>query len=555
MKKNSNKKASKKSAKDARDLASVAAMVPSMVATLDKLGHQVFGGGPKKGKDTAARSARDATALPVGYASFLKPSFSRRSIKGGARVKGTDFLTQVEIPDADHNVVGALLAAISVNPQSLGAVRLAQIAPMFRRFIFRKFNLVYLPSQGTNTNGQILLAFSHDAEAEVPQGDQFAIQQLLSWNDSITGSVYTPLEMRSTQVIPETPFWVDLIGADSERHIYQGQAVLALSNPVNTISGAAISYPATIGTLYVDYEIDLLDEQLEAEHPLSVVYASGNFNNMPSTSIGHCWDGALVSPSPQESAGDTEFFIVSEGNGGNGRIMMPPGCFHVTTVMAFTPNGTNSVTVGQSGSDPLTFSANDSEVQSAFGYETDLDNSTLTSPFYYYQVNTVVGATTLNYQWSQGFNVVIPEGGGNLAATWYGSNVTACSEMAQAVMIEEIDPSILRTLNPPSVASSRARCRMDPHPRRGGSKAHTASGKDSVVGPYRREGLQNSSTVTRSIKGVDGIVEAAADSAKPVPVGALPLRGGPTPGASEPMADGRTSLEGVRQGSRRTGGA
>lgn len=443
----SSKKKGRKQAKAAvegKSVGSVLATLPTLVKALDKVGHQIAG------DRRAARGEHWAGSnLPVGVATQMKPSFRVLRNARGAKAIGSDFFCTLTIPSADANIVGKQLCDILLNPLVMGNTRLAQLAPMFRRFRFKKFNVVFLPNQGTNTNGTIVLAYDHDAEAGgEPQGGQSAIQEAMAWNDTRTGSMWAPLQMTSTLPTPESPYWMDLNNSDTVRHNFQGQVLTLLANPVTVVSGASVTYPLTIGTLWVEYEVDLYDEQLNSALSYGYAgYTSTAMSALPTTATRKGWNALF--PAAENSYGDTNDFSLVFDTSGNAGITVGRGIYTVVQTLIGAPTGAASLAFGL-----MTFVANIPSEQNAFGEEIPMQ---------------ITYAATVLAAAAQGMTVcvktiVVPDGGGTIYGNWAGTSGGAGS-FDLGVTIQRVGQSVLRALSPPTEAGSAARCGFVAHPK------------------------------------------------------------------------------------------
>jgi hypothetical protein len=337
-----------------------------------------------------------------------------------------------------------------LNPMVLGNTRLAQLAPLFRRFKFNKFNIVYLPNQGTNTNGTIVLAYDHDAEAGgVPSDGSAAIQEAMAWNDTRTGSMFAPLTMTSSLRTPESPYWIDLNNLDTLRHNFQGQVLIMLANPVSVVSGTGISYPAVMGTIWVEYECELYDEQLNAA--LSVGYAGNAMNAnvvTPATGTSKGWNQLTLTPT--NTFGDIDDFEIVADTAGNIGLTVSRGIYTVCQNASIS-NPAAGVVLNWAN---LTWVANIPTEQSAFGEEEPTNAAFAGSTL-------AAGVTGCSQRVT---TIVVPDGGGRIYGNWTGTNGGACTVFRISVTVQRAGQSILRALSPPTLASSEARCRRIAHP-------------------------------------------------------------------------------------------
>jgi hypothetical protein len=430
-----------------KDLTAALMAIPATVAALDKFAHSVLGGGPKKSRGLSTEE------VPIGYATQMKPQFKVTRRGKATHVSGTDFLTPVSLESAASNEVGASLADILINPISIGSTRLQQLAPMFRRYIFRKFNLVFLPSQGTNTNGQLLIAHSHDpSPLGMETSGQAKIQQLLSWNAAKLGTLYTPLTMESSLMSPDEPYWVDIDIDDSMRHNYQGQALVVLANIVSTLSGSAIAYPATLGTIWVDYEVDMYDEQLNTEITTGYAWYDNHVGSVPDTAAHSAFNKLLDSSASPRSGGDTDEFPLVMNATVNATLSLGPGIYQIVMdCEAFLDD--DSPVLFKWG-DPTCIASSPQE-QDAFQFEEAIAPGNV-------QTDATLGN---NGRVTRILNVVVPDAGGTLRGNWEGSD-SASADTWISLTIGRAVPEVLRNLNPPSIASSRARCKIPAHPKR-----------------------------------------------------------------------------------------
>jgi hypothetical protein len=177
------------------------------------------------------------------------------TIKGaGARLvlSGCDYLDTLSVPAATDN--GTIIKKLTVSPSNFPS-RLSHFANLYERFRFLKLTFHYTPNVAMTTPGQLVFAYDIDARDEYPTGADL-LPHLLgnACNISFPVSKLTSYKLPLDASLP--PCYTGYsVGAEMRTYL-QGQFLIAWNGDLQ----ATTMY---LGSLYVDYEIEMLDPQYE----------------------------------------------------------------------------------------------------------------------------------------------------------------------------------------------------------------------------------------------------------------------------------------------------
>lgn len=197
--------------------------------------------------------------------STLKPNFKMFESKGAKGeyctiLQGTDAIRPITI--GTDKVVGTILFSVPISPVLLPKTRIAQLAPLWERFRFKKLEFIYTPIASSFNSGQILGFYDPDATAEWQNAEEnftraasFAVN---SPNQISQGQVWSIADPKFTNM------FTNQTGIDP-RLQQQGQFLIMANSSL-----VAASTPS-LGNLYVRYEVELYSPQLGQDHEIEFV--------------------------------------------------------------------------------------------------------------------------------------------------------------------------------------------------------------------------------------------------------------------------------------------
>jgi len=189
----------------------------------------------------------------------------------GIKLRGCEYLTPVSMTTSTDNQVGHVLYTTEIHPNVFIDSRLKQFAPLFQRYRFKKFRIIYESSISEFYSGKLLHYIDTDPTVDY-SGINNSIQVLRNMSAHERDRTMKVCENSSALMnqgdVPQPSYFMDYTsGAATEEGIkrlaVQGKYILAVANPLMSSSGAP-SYPISIGDLWIDYEVDMYMAALDA---------------------------------------------------------------------------------------------------------------------------------------------------------------------------------------------------------------------------------------------------------------------------------------------------
>lgn len=187
-------------------------------------------------------------AAPLALAESSRSYFRVRNINngkyaGGIHVQGRDFWSSVTF--ATTRVAGETLFNSPVNPNNLTGSRVADLAALYEKFKFNKFDLIVQPSTNATVSGAYGITYDADPSDVTPVVGDSGIREFFSHMGTVTSSVWQPATLKVKVEEPVTDYYVDAApsGGD-ERLVEQGQVYLWCLNQVsaNCVLNIEIEY-------------------------------------------------------------------------------------------------------------------------------------------------------------------------------------------------------------------------------------------------------------------------------------------------------------------------
>jgi hypothetical protein len=190
------------------------------------------------------------TEVPeVGWS--MRMANSPHDTKDCIEFEGTDYLSS--IPFASLATAGTSIARVFLNPKTLNLPRLNAFAPLFERFVFDHFEIIYCQATSSSTTGGMVMYYDRDPSDTLANGANARIRAAFGH----TGVVTTNFWEGSKIVLPPNPgnYFVDS-GTDG-RLVYQG-----IFNALTEIGSNATANP---GLFMVRYRVRLWQSKIDGD--------------------------------------------------------------------------------------------------------------------------------------------------------------------------------------------------------------------------------------------------------------------------------------------------
>jgi hypothetical protein len=181
---------------------------------------------------------------------------------------GTEYLTSLGTDD-EGSLPGDILFSFPVNPNNFGLTRLAQFAPLYQRYRFRKLIFWFESSANATDSGQLIGFTDYDIDniLSVDTPDNLSIAAA-HFDQEVT-KVWENMGFTFGVVDEFTNLFTSLTGGAEDRLVYQGNYYL--------ISASVLPAEFPLGNIYVDYEIEFSIPQLGVSETSGPTAFSGRF--------------------------------------------------------------------------------------------------------------------------------------------------------------------------------------------------------------------------------------------------------------------------------------
>lgn len=183
---------------------------------------------------------------------------SSGSKRGSLRVRGQDWLGRVRTQEGSL-APGTVLLEQYINPLELVGTRLSLFAQMYDKYRFNRLRFEFVPCASTTIRGAIILAYDRDISDSTPPANDAGIRQYMAMQDAKAGPLWAPLVCDCPLSHPEEGLFTNPVAGGDDRLSYQGQFYVALLEPTET--------GVSVGDVYVHYDIELFDPQLDTQAP------------------------------------------------------------------------------------------------------------------------------------------------------------------------------------------------------------------------------------------------------------------------------------------------
>lgn len=228
-----------------------------------KRNNQKQGGpAPKRQKTQTAMvlaQPNKAIVAPRAQSSIMRNQFrvTEGSKRGSLRCRGQDWLGRVPVPAGA--VPGQTLLEVYLNPLELTGTRLSLFAQMYDKYRFLETDFEFVPCASTTARGSLILAYDRDISDATPPASDLGIRQFMAMQDAVAGPIWGPLVCKCPLSHPEEGLFTNPVAGGDDRLSYQGQFYVALME--------VPAEPNSVGDVYIHYDIEFYDPQLDTQSP------------------------------------------------------------------------------------------------------------------------------------------------------------------------------------------------------------------------------------------------------------------------------------------------
>lgn len=143
-------------------------------------------------------------------------------------------------------------ANFNINPldEVSFATRITNVALSYQHWKVNKMGFIWVPSVGTATNGQIILAFDYDVDGVTPDASYEGVRTYSQFKHNILASVWQTEQMAigGQSESPYKRYYTHSEETLNQRESYHGQLYV--------VSGGGLPINTTVGAVYIEYEIE-----------------------------------------------------------------------------------------------------------------------------------------------------------------------------------------------------------------------------------------------------------------------------------------------------------
>lgn len=225
--------------------------------------------GARKPSATVMAKGQDKqVSLPAVMSKIMQSDFeiAKGSRRGSIRIHGQDWIGRLPVGGAP--TPGQVLGEFYINPLEYPGTRLCLFAQLYDKFRFLKLKFKYVPYTGSAVPGSVILAYDRDISDPTPPANDSGVRQFLAMQDAMSGPIWQIMDMTCPLSHPEEGLFTNPVPGGDDRLAYQGQVYVALLEP----PAAGISLA---GDLFIEYDLELFDPQLETQVSVGVSSVSG----------------------------------------------------------------------------------------------------------------------------------------------------------------------------------------------------------------------------------------------------------------------------------------
>lgn len=227
---------------------------------------------PKK----ATRAAKRKRNAPRRGRNSLNPTYPPRysqnpkNLQEHTRMTGCERLTKVQFASAGDNTLGNVLLTQDCSPYSFTNTRLKQISQLWQKYRFHRLRFHFVTADSEFYSGTLLHYVDTDALADYSSidGTDQALQNASAHFGEQPFRVSDRSKARCTVYLKPigntSALWVDQDAASDKRLWSQGKYFLFIQNVISNSQGTALTYPFSLGDLYVEYDCEFYGAALNS---------------------------------------------------------------------------------------------------------------------------------------------------------------------------------------------------------------------------------------------------------------------------------------------------
>jgi hypothetical protein len=214
-------------------------------------------------------SGRDARMVGLAERSvnmqMSEPVILRHPSKTGVIMRGTEYLGQIST-GADVVTTGNILASILINPLSFPKTRLRYYSATYQRYRFTKAHIVYVADANATQSGSVIGFMDYDVDNRLTVDDPGNVNRAAAQYAQQPSKIWQSQRYALGIVDEYTDLFVNTTDGSEDRLVYQGVWSLIAATELPTSSA--------LGTIYLDYEIELSIPSLENVQDITYQSAS-----------------------------------------------------------------------------------------------------------------------------------------------------------------------------------------------------------------------------------------------------------------------------------------
>lgn len=217
---------------------------------------------PGEQKQLSSLRSSTTTSVPLAMSHTMTSSFAQPG-RDRWRSVGREYLTSITVPTGGYPT-GSVLAALTINPSDFPGSRLSVLARLYDMYSIKRLVVTYEPAVSTITPGQVCGYFDRDVKDAFQIASETNIRSAACNPTFKAGAVWSPMQFVLYHQKDLTVLYTDTESVDphwTDAGLFQFLAATLLPSHVEG--------PYTLGTLYLDYDIEFYNPQLEV---------SGNWN-------------------------------------------------------------------------------------------------------------------------------------------------------------------------------------------------------------------------------------------------------------------------------------
>lgn len=215
---------------------------------------------PKRKRNPMTTKGRNPTRVP-------RYRYDPKRLDEHTLVDGCEFIKTLKIVDATANQAGKTLYALELTPL-LTNTRIKQQAALWQKYRFRKLNIIFKSADSSFFSGTLIHYVDMDPLADYSSidGTEQVISNVSAHYDEQDMKVSKNSVVRFRPSTPATGLFVDQPQSQTnadKRLTSCGKYFLFVQDPVLNALGT-VSYPFTLGRVYIDYEIEFWGSALDS---------------------------------------------------------------------------------------------------------------------------------------------------------------------------------------------------------------------------------------------------------------------------------------------------